>query len=150
MNRAKHIPWLLLVIGGCFLFLTAWALFSAAWRTSGVTDRDYYSHGLRYNQTQLERKAAASLGWTAATELQDDWLLVRLRDRHRQPVTGAAGRLSLLGANGKHDLTSELQEVSPGLYRGKLPDHLQGEQPARIVFEREGVRLNKRLLLSLR
>jgi len=149
MNKAKHTPWLLLVIGGCFLLLTAWALMSAAWRSSGVTDRDYYSHGLRYSQTQLERKAAESLGWMASAELQDDALLVRLRDRDHQPVSGAGGRLTLPGTEGRAELVVVLQETSPGVYRGQLPGGLQGERPAEILFERAGARLSKRLLLLL-
>ena len=149
MNKTKHTPWLLLVIGGCFLLLTAWALISAAWRSSGVTDRDYYNHGLRYNQTQFERRTAESLGWTTSAELRDDALLVHLRDRNHQPVSGATGRLTLPGTEGRAKLIVVLQETSPGTYRGQLPRGLQGERPVRILFERAGARLNKHLLLSL-
>lgn len=149
MNKPKHIPWLLLLIGGGFLLLMTWSLITAGQRGSAVTDRDYYSHGLRYNQTDLERQAAVTLGWTTTIDLQGNQLIISLSDRSHQAVTNAGGHLTLAGTDHQADLRLALHEARPGTYRTELPTGLHGERPARIVFERDGARLNKRLLLSL-
>ena len=149
MNKRAHTPWLLLLIGGGFLLLMTWSLIAAGQRGSAVTDRDYYSHGLRYNQTELERQAAAALGWTASIDLQGRQLFIRLQDRARKAVTRAGGALTLAGPDRQAALQLALSEASPGIYRVELPADLHGELPVRIVFERDGARLNKRLLLSL-
>ena len=54
-----------------------------------VTDADYYSKGLRYTSTLLEKKAAAVLGWTVSTELKGRTLLFHLSDKQGQPVSAA-------------------------------------------------------------
>jgi len=149
MNKRTHIPWLLLLIGGGFLLLMAWSLITAGQRGSAVTDRDYYSHGLRYNQTELERQAGAALGWTTTIDLQDGQLTIHLQDQARQAVTDAVASLSLSDPDRRAELQLALHETSPGTYRAELPAGLHGELPARIAFERNGARLNKRLLLSL-
>lgn len=149
MNNSGSIPWLPLLIGGGFLALMGWSLFLAGTRSSGVVDRDYYSHGLKYNQTRLERQASASLGWNATARLAGGALIVRLQDRDRQAVAKARGRLTFPAIGARQRRVLGLRETAPGTYRAELPAELHGDQAATIMFEREGARLNKRLLLAL-
>lgn len=141
---------LLLLIFTGFGGLTAWSFHRAARGASPVTDADYYSHGLRYGQTLLEQKAAATLGWTTQPQLQGRLVSIRLQDSGRAPVTGAAAALTLLGADQGQARELSLREAEPGVYRTELPGTLHGEQPAEVVFRRDGVRLSQRLLLSLK
>ena len=140
---------MLLLIGAGFLCLTAWSIYRAGSETSAVTDRDYYSHGLRYNKTMLERKAAESLGWSAAIELTGTGLVIRLEDKYDQPVAGAAGVLTLFSTSREPSVTIPLTEATQGHYTALLPTGRRGEIPAEISFERDGARLNKRLLLAI-
>ena len=149
MKKRKSTPWLLLLIGVGFLGLTAWSIYRAGQETSAVTDRDYYSHGLRYNETMLERKAAESLGWSTAIELTGTGLVIRLRDKHDQPVAGAVGVLTLFSTSQEPVLTIPLSEATTGHYAALLPAGRRGELPAEISFERDGARLSKRLLLAI-
>lgn len=143
--------WPLIIVGliGGFLALTAWSFHRAARGASAVTDGDYYRHGLRFEQTRLERKAAATLGWTAETTLDDRQLRIRLRDQHRQPVTAARAKLALSGSDRGEARLLPLAEEPDGTYVAKLPATLHGEKSARIDFERDGARLSQQLILAL-
>ena len=148
MSHPRPIPWLIVLLGIGFTAFTAWSFYRAAIGTSNVTDADYYSHGLRYNQTQLEQKAASALGWDAAVRLDGRQLRVVLTDGHQQPVTTAHGILTLLGSAGE-TLRLPLAEETGGIYHGIIPPGLRGELAAQIDFEHAGGRLSKRLLLAL-
>ena len=149
MNKRTYTPRMLLLIGVGFLGLTAWSIYRASHETSAVTDRDYYSHGLRYNKTMLERKAAESLGWTTAIELTGSGIVISLKDKRDQPVAGAEGELTLFSTSQEPVVTILLTEATPGYYAARLPAGRRGELPAEISFDRDGVRLNKRLLLAV-
>jgi len=149
MNKRKFTPWMLLLIGAGFLGLTVWSIYRAGRDTSAVTDRDYYSHGLRYNTTLLERKAAESMGWTTAIELTGSGIVVSLRDKTGRPVAGAAGELTLFSTSQEPVVTIALTEATAGYYAALLPAGRRGELSAEISFDRDGVRLNKRLLLAV-
>jgi nitrogen fixation protein FixH len=142
-------PLLIVLLVAGFFALSAWSFHQAASGTSAVTDANYYSHGLRYNQTLLERNAAAALGWDAAVTLTDLQLQIALSDRDRQPVTAALGSLTLHGGSRGKAQHLPLHEDSAGIYLGTLPPGLRGEVTAQVDFEQAGARLSKRLLLSL-
>jgi nitrogen fixation protein FixH len=148
MHPRNRWPLLILLLVAGFFALSAWSFHLAASGTSAVTEANYYSHGLRYNQTLVERNAAASLGWDAAVTLTDLQVQVALNDGDRQPVTAAQGTLTLQGERGaaRH---LPLLERHAGVYHGTLPPGLRGEVTAQIDFEQAGARLSKRLLLSL-
>ena len=148
MPRPRHFPWLIALLGSGFIALSAWSFYRAAHGTSAVTDADYYSHGLRYNQTQLEQNAASALGWDASVQLDGRQLRVVLTDSRQQPVTTARGTLTLLGSAGE-TLRLPLAEENGGIYYGIIPPGLRGELAAQIDFEHAGGRLSKRLLLAL-
>jgi nitrogen fixation protein FixH len=149
MPRSRHIPWLIVLLGVGFTAFTAWSFYRAAVGTSTVTDADYYSHGLRYNQTLLEQRAADSLGWQVAVSRQGNALIATLGDGNRQPVNAAWGMLTIFRADRPQPQRLPLQESSPGRYQTMLPPELTGELAAEVAFERAGARLQRRLLLAL-
>jgi len=148
--RTRNLwPQLIVILVGSFLVLGGWSFYRAARGASAVTDANYYSHGLRYNQTLLERNAAASLGWQTAVTLAGRDLQVVLTDRTQRPVTAASGMLTLQDGSRGDALRLALREETGGIYRGALPYHLRGECTAQLDFEQSGARLSRRLLLSL-
>jgi nitrogen fixation protein FixH len=142
--------WLIFALMAGFVLMSTWSFYRAAKGTSAVTDRDYYSHGLRYNQTLLERQAAASLGWQVVTQLDGRILTIRLHDRDQRGVTGATGTLTLLGAGPLSNQEFVLREIAAGSYQTELPVALHGQLSAEMAFHRDGARLSKRLLFALK
>lgn len=150
MSQKKYFPWLIIVIGAGFLLLTFWSIFIAQQETSAVTDRNYYSHGLRYNKTLLEKKAAETLGWAIEINLFDHDLQIELRDRQNMPVTTAKGSIVLYSNDHKQGDSQPLLEIGNGQYVISFPNSLSGTLNARIEFERDGARLTRQLLLNFR
>ena len=146
--RSKTNPWPrnLVVLGLLFLTLTGWSVYRAATRVSDVLDQDYYSHGLRFNDSLIERQAAQGLGWTLATEVRDGWLRCRLNGVDGRPVTGGGGDL-LLRRDGEYRFP--LEERGPGLYVVRLPPELSGEFSAQLILGRDGAHMRRNLLLNL-
>ena len=142
LNPALLIPILL----GAFLLFSSWAAYQAATRVSDVSDRDYYSKGLKYNNTLIEKQAASSLGWQLHSELMDGRLIQYLTNGEGLPVTGATGLLKLQDRDVR--LIVPLEETQPGIYHAELP-HLSGTQTVRAEFELNGARILRHLLLSL-
>lgn len=149
MTNHRHIPWLLVLIGSGFLLLMAWSIFLAGQRSSAVIDRDYYSHGLRYNETLLEQRAATALGWQVTTELMGRSLRFHLRDRQGRPVSEAQGVLYLSLPSNPSGLALLLHETTPGTYQVELAGSITGQISARLEFKRDRALLNRQLLLSL-
>ncbi len=141
-NSALLVPLLLC----SFLIFSGWAAYQAATRVSDISDRDYYSNGLKYNSTILEKQAAAVLGWELHSELIDGVLIQHLTNRHGEPVSGAKGLLKL---QYRGDLLMvPLEEAGSGVYRAQLPP-LSGENLIQAEFEYDGARILRRLLLTL-
>ncbi len=132
-------------LGSLFLVFSFWSAYQAATRSSAVTDRHYYSHGLRYNDTLVEQKAAESLGWTPTVSVDGHTVEVRLTDREGRPVSGCQGHIVLLDAG----VTVSLAEDDASFYRAALTPGLQGEVAARLEISRDGARISRRLILNL-
>src|SRR6056297_392367 len=141
LNTTLLIPLLLC----CFVAFSSWAVYQAATGVSEISDRDYYSKGLKYTSTLLEQRAAQTQGWTLRSELSDGSLIQYLTDKTGAPISGAAGilRLQRQGAL----LVLPLEETAPGVYRARLP-RLSGEHQIRAEFERNGARILRRLLVT--
>lgn len=144
-NRWPH---LLLLLGLFFLGLTGWSVYRSATGVSAVTDRHYYSHGLRYNTSLVEQRAAESLGWQVTVRLQDGYLASQWTGEDGQPVSGGKARL-VIAAKNRADITLQLAEDSAGRYGTNLPDKLQGEIPALLTLSQGGATLRRPLLLNL-
>ena len=144
----NKIPWIVIIIGIGFLCLTAWSILRARHETSAITDQDYYTHGLRYNETQLEKKAAETLGWSIDIKLIDNVMQVRLMDRNNEPVTAANGFIVIFSNNKSNRDRLPFLETKEGVYELTLEGNFKGSLHAQLEFERNGARLNKQLLLN--
>jgi len=146
----KHFyPAMIILLLGTFLIFCGWSAYRAATRSSQISDRDYYSKGLKYNATLVEKQAASVLGWQLRSELLANQLLIRLTDGQGVPVSGATGILIFHQPNENSSMSLPMQEAAPGTYLAELPTDLKGEIPVRIDFERSGARVNRQLLLNI-
>lgn len=142
-------PALILLLLGSFLCFSVWAAMRAAVAKPQVTDSDYYSKGLKYTSTLLEKQAAAVLGWTVSTELKGRSLLFHLNDKQGRPVSAAKGSLSLYLPTDSSSVSLPLHELDPGIYQLQLSSGMAGEMSARLEFEHDGALLSRQLLLNL-
>jgi nitrogen fixation protein FixH len=147
-RKNLYPPFIVLAIVTFIAFL-AWSAMQASKSGPEVTDADYYSKGLRYTSTILEKKAATSLGWTIKTELSNRTLSIALNDKDGTPVTAANGSILFYLQETSERVEYPLQETTSGNYQFNLMSSLKGELSARIEFEREGARINRQLLLNL-
>jgi nitrogen fixation protein FixH len=148
IRKNLYPAFIILAIASFLCFLT-WSAMRAADSGPQVTDADYYSKGLRYTSTILEKKAAAALGWKVSTQLTGRILEFQLSDKQGQPVKAAKGFISLYLPKVSSSIQFPLQEVAAGVYRFNLTASMTGEMTARLEFERKGARLNRQLLLNL-
>ena len=139
---------IMLLIGSFIVFL-GWSAHQAATRGSDIADRDYYSKGLKYNATLIEKQAASVLGWKVEVALREHTLDIFLRGRQNLPVSSGEATLYLYQPSASSPLELHLSEIRPGTYRLILPDDLSGETRARLDFHREGARISRNLLLNL-
>lgn len=147
---AKHFyPALIIFLLGAFILFLVWSGFQASTQGTQVTDRDYYSKGLKYNSTQVEKRAASAMGWKLSPRLVEGELQVDLRDGDGQPVAAAKGLLHLYSRPGIDLLKLPLHEVASGRYQTRLPAELIGEVTIRLEFERDGARINRQLLITI-
>ncbi|MEN8134094.1 MAG: FixH family protein [Thermodesulfobacteriota bacterium] len=149
-TKKKNIyPPMIMLLIGSFLVFSLWSAMQAAGLGSKVSDAAYYSKGLRYNTTQVERRAAEVLGWHLETQLNGRDLEFRLTDREGGAVERLVGTLYLAIPGLAENIHLPLQEVASGNYRVKLGDNIKGTIQARLELERQGARLNRQLLLNL-
>ncbi len=145
----QFYPALIICLLGAFLLFLGWSAYQASTQGTQVTDPDYYSKGLKYNSTQVEKRAASSLGWELTTELTGSMLEFELLDKNGESVTGAIGKLNLYSRPDSDLLNLPLVETKPGTYQVQVPDPLKGEITIRVEFERSGARINRQLLLNI-
>ena len=148
VKKLNIYPPLILLLLGAFLLFSVWSAFQAAGLGSEVTDADYYSKGLKYNTSMVEKKAAAVLGWNVSTSLEGRILTFSLTDRDGRAVDRAVGSLYLAIPNAAENINLSLQEVAAGVYTIILPADFIGAIQTRLEFERDGARLNRQLLLN--
>lgn len=140
---------LILLLLCAFLIFSGWSAWQASNPGTRVTDREYYSKGLKYNSTLVEKHAAEVLGWSLATELKDRILFFVLEDSNEQSVRGAKGTIRIYLPETPEGLVFQLSESSPGTYTYSIPPEMTGTLRAHLTFEREGAKLNRQLQLNL-
>jgi len=147
-GKKNFYPTVILLLIGGFLIFLVWSAFQAAGPGSKVTDADYYSKGLKYNTTQVEKRAAEVLGWNLETRLDGRTLEFHLMDNEGGEVDRAVGTLYLAIPGTAENIYLPLQEIASGYYRVNLGNNINGTIQARLELEREGARLNRQLLLN--
>lgn len=149
-NHKKNLyPAFIALLLGSFICFLAWSAMRASDSGPQITDRDYYSKGLRYTSTLLEEKAATALGWQVSTQLSGRILQFHLSDKQGEPVRAAKGVITLYIKEEKSSVPFPLQEIDAGIYQLNLNDRMTGELSARLEFELDGARMNRQLLLNL-
>ena len=148
VKKRNIYPALILLLLGAFLLFSVWAALQASGLGSDVTDADYYSKGLKYNTTLVEKRAASVLGWALSTDLEGRLLTFRLKDREGMPVDRAVGSLYLAIPGAAENVNIPLKEVGNGVYQVTLNSAFKGAIQTRLEFERDGARLNRQLLLN--
>ena len=68
-TKKNPYPLFIILLISCFLGFSVWSAMQAIDAGPEVTDADYYSKGLKYSSTVLEKRAAAVLGWKVETQL---------------------------------------------------------------------------------
>lgn len=149
MKSRSKAPVLLALIIGTFVLFLAWSANRAATGGTDITDPDYYSKGMKYNSTLIEKKAAGAIGWTLIPRLKENRLILALRDKNGTEVTGAEGRVIFPVPGGNRAKTLPLRETNRGHYEVILPDSLPDEQLTRVDIERNGARIYRQFLLNL-
>lgn len=147
--KKNFYPFLILLLISSFLCFSVWSAMRAADLGPQVTDADYYSKGLRYSSTMVEKRAATVLGWKVSTQLIGRTLEFHLEDKDGRPVKSARGVLFLYLPDKASSKRFPLQEIAAGIYQLDLISSMTGEMNARLEFELEGARLNRQLLLNL-
>ncbi len=151
MSKSKtNNPYVLLILLllGSFVFFSLWSARQAATRGSRISDPAYYSKGLKYNHTQVEKRAAASRGWQLKTEVVKNQLCFRLFNKQHQSISRASGELTLFLGEKDQVLRLPTTETEPGTYLVKLPAGISGSVQARIEFNQQGVTLSRQLLVN--
>ncbi len=132
-----------------FILFLAWSARQASTGGTDVTDPDYYSKGLKYNSTLIEKRAASVIGWAVRAELTPGKLALHLTDKDDGPVVNATGTATFPEPGGNRVRVFALQEFNPGTYLLALPQELTGERLARIDFEHGGARISRQLMLNI-
>ena len=149
--KSTFNPWpaAITALGLFFLSLTAWSVLQARTGVSAVTDPAYYSHGMKFQETAVERQAAASSGWQLRAAVDRGRLTMQLTDRDGEPIAGASGELKVFAAATGRNHSLALEATAPGQYRAQLPTSLQGTVPASVHFQRAGAQFTQRLQFNL-
>jgi hypothetical protein len=146
-KKAGAWPLLVVVIGVSFLGVTGWSIYRAATGTSRITDPEYFSHGLKYNQTRIEERAAESLGWRLTSDLDEGRLLFTLQTEDAEPVSGCRGEVLIFDRDNR--LSLPVHEEKAGYYYAELPAELSGSLTGDLLLQRDGARISRRLLINL-
>lgn len=147
--KKNYYPVMILLLICSFLCFSLWSAMRARDMGPQVTDADYYSKGLKYSATMVEKRAAEVLGWKVSTQLVGRTLEFRLDDKQGRPVKEAKGVLFLYMPDQSSSLQIPLQESAAGVYQLSLTSSMTGGMNARLEFELDGARLNRQLLLNL-
>lgn len=145
-------PLFIVVLILLFFIITSWSVFQASSRISAITDTHYYSHGLKYNNTQIEHQTAKSLGWEMSTSVNNLMLEARLSAREGFTISSAQAEARIFPPSCEgtaSDFRLPLSETSPGVYRVSLPATLKGENRVDVILRQGGARIERTLLIQL-
>ncbi|WP_224981401.1 FixH family protein [Geomonas agri] len=116
-----------------FLLGMGTTMFISIERGSGVTDPDYYQHGLNYAKGK-NGAYNEGLDWGMSASLAGSDLQVRVHDEKGAPVTG--GRLLFQTRHGNEKEVLTLAETSPGVFVAPWPASGRGELRGELLFTR--------------
>lgn len=149
----KRWPVFIFCLALLFIGVTGWSVRQAWTNGSPILDRQYYQHGLAYDQGQKAERAAAALGWQLHPRLDHNSLLLILTAADGQPVSGAEGRAQIALHQDRTDRVGSrieelaLAEIAAGVYALSLPANRVG-QALNLRITKGGASISRRLLLE--
>ena len=152
--KGWHVLLIMLGFFGVMFAVNGVFLFHAITSFPGEDIKKSYVQGLTYNATLAERAAQADLGWRAEAGVQDNQLIVRLRDSEGQPLSNqlVIGELRRLATH-QDDQVLTFQPKLNGEYAIEIEPLATGQWLLRVsVLDEAGeevvFRVEKTLLMS--
>lgn len=152
--KGWHVLLIMLGFFGVMFAVNGVFLFHAITSFPGEDIKKSYVQGLTYNDTLAERAAQADLGWRAEAGVQDNQLIVRLRDSEGQPLSNqlVIGELRRLATH-QDDQVLTFQPKLNGEYAIEIEPLATGQWLLRVsVLDEAGeevvFRVEKTLLMS--
>ena len=134
----------LLVAFFCGMFVT---FIYAARHVSGVTDRDYYLHGLDYSKNSEHGAKGVALGWQMNMRVRGDHLEVTVTDTKGQAVSGGTAQFATQTPDGKLATATSFSESEPGTYQLPINRATRG-LTGQISFVTVGASIIKRVVIN--
>jgi hypothetical protein len=134
-----------------FVAFSCWSLQRAASGVSAVSDSKYYSHGLKYNATNIEIQTAQALRWTVTPKVQGRVLTVQVEDAEQVGVSGANGFITVQPDSAEQGPVESLPllESGQGLYMLSVPAKLPKTFSASLTLTKDQATVQRRLLINL-
>ncbi|MDD5758101.1 MAG: FixH family protein [Desulfobulbaceae bacterium] len=134
-----------------FCLFSWWTMNRAISGVSPVSDPNYYSHGLKYNNTSIEIQTAQALSWTITPKVKGRVLTVQVVDAQESAVSGLQGSVAAQFEGARQGPLSELSlsDNGQGLYAVTLPSSLPRTFSANLTMKKDQATVNRRLLINL-
>jgi hypothetical protein len=141
-NRWAFFPVLML----CGSVMLGVVTVSAALRSSGDAEPDYYRKGAAWDahRAQVARNGALAWNLTPTVRPAGDGSIapaldVAVNDKHGVPIVGAAVKVEVVPImNADARLTIDLHEARPGVYAAPCPVRVEGTWELRFTVESRG------------
>lgn len=143
-RRSRWIPWIF--VGGFAVVLAANAIMiaMAVGTFSGLTAREPYTKGLRFNEQLRQIEAQGKLGWRvssrfAPTGARTGDLMVEITERSGTGLAGARVTVTFIRPlERKRDVAVALEALGGGRYRAQADLPLPGLWVVHYRIERDG------------
>jgi len=134
-----------------FCLFSWWMMSRAISGVSPVSDPNYYSHGLKYNNTSIEIQTAQALRWKITPMVQGRVLTVQVIDAQESAVNGVQGSVAVQfeGAEQSPLPALSLSDNGQGLYAVTLPASLPRTFSASLTLRKDQATVHRRLLINL-
>lgn len=144
-------PAFLITLVLSFVAISWWSLQRAASGVSPVSDPKYYSHGLKYNSTNIEIQTAQALKWVVTSTVKGRELTVQVQDAKQEGISGAKGALTVQaeGADQRALPPWPLTESGQGRYTVSIPAELPRTFSASLTLSKDQATVQRRLLINL-
>jgi len=144
-------PVFIITLGLAFVAFSWWSLERAASGVSPVSDPNYYSHGLKYNSTNLEIQTAEALQWTVTPTVKGRALTVQVNDAKQVGISGGYGALTVQfeGAGQSPLPPLPLMDGGQGLYAVTIPAGLPRTLSANLTLTKDQATVQRRLLINM-
>ena len=151
--NTKNIRWpaFIITLVLAFAAFSWWSLQRASSGVSPVSDPNYYSHGLKYNSTNIEIQTAQALRWTVTPKVKGRVLTVQVVDLSQVGISGAKGAITVQPESaGQSPLPPlPLTDSGQGLYTLTIPANLPRTLSANLTLTRDQATVQRRLLINL-